>query len=225
MSIWSELSREALPGLGRVKRLLARLGHPEEGLPVIQVGGTHGKTSVIGMVESVLNAAGVPVGVVTSLDRPQPWTAARLQGEPLPPERLEGLVVQALRTWEDFVEVGRPTAQEAVLAAALAHFAAQEAALVLLERTIGGPWDPTNCVRPQLSLLTDVFPPEGAEWEAKGLVQSGVPLLTPVEDEAVVAVAEACQAAGAALSLVDARDVELLDLRWERAVWRSLTDP
>lgn len=225
MSIWSELSQEALPGLARVKRLLAHLGHPEEDLPVIHVAGTHGKTSVIGIIESVLKAANVAVGVVTSLDQPQPWAAARLQGEPLPPERLEALVIQAVRAWEEFEEVGRPTPREAVLAAALAHFAATEAELVLLERTIGGPWDPTNCVRPQLSLLTNIFPPEGAEWEVKGLVQPGVPLLTPVEDEALVALAEACQAAGAALSLVDARDVELLDLRWDRAVWRSLTDP
>ncbi len=225
MSIWSELAQEALPGLGRVKRLLAHLGHPEENLPVVHVAGTHGKTSVIGMIESVLQAAGVPVGVVTSLDQPQPWAAARLDGAPLLPERLEALVAQAVRGWEEFAEEGRPTAQEAVLAAALAHFAASETALVLLERTIGGPWDPINCVRPQLSLLTDVFPREGAEWEVRGLVQPGVPLLTPVEDEALVAVAEACRAAGGALSLVDVHDVELVELRWDRALWRSLADP
>ena len=224
MSIWAELSQEALPGLGRVRRLLAHLGHPEEGLPVVAVAGAHGKTSVIGILESVLNAAGIPVGVVTAPDHPHPWEAARLGGEPLPRARLEALVIQAVRPWEDFEELGRPTPQEAVLAAALAHFAAAEAELVLLERTIGGPWDPTNCLRPRLSLLTHVVPPESAEWEVKGLAQPGVPLLT-VEEEALVALAEACRAVGAALSLVDPQDVELLELRWDRAVWYSRSDP
>ncbi len=225
MSIWSELAQEALPGLGRMRRLLAHLGHPEEGLPVIQVAGTHGKTSVIGILESTLGVAGVQVGVVTSLDRPHPWEAARLAGKYLCSERLEPLVSQAVWPWEDFAEVGRPTPQEAVLAGALAYFAALKVELVLLERTVGGPWDPTNCVRPQLSLLTQVLPPANAEWEVRGLAQAGVPLLTTAEDEALLAVAEACQAAGAALSLVGSQDVKLVELGWDRAVWRSHSDP
>ncbi|MEN3009568.1 MAG: hypothetical protein ABDI20_01050 [Candidatus Bipolaricaulaceae bacterium] len=224
MSIWAELSPEALPGLARVRRLLERLGHPEAGLAAVHVAGAHGKTSVIVFLESILRAAGVPAGALTSSDPRRPWEAARLAGEPVARERLEALVAGAVRPWGDFVDVGRPTPQEAVFAAALAHFAAAGAALVLLERSLGGPWDPTNCVRSQLSLLTHVAPPENAEWEVQGLVQPGVPLLTTA-DEALVALAEACRATGAALSLVDPEDVELLELRWERAVWRSRSDP
>lgn len=225
MSIWAELSPEALPGLARVRRLLERLGHPEAGLAAVHVAGAHGKTSVIALLESVLRAAGVPAGALTSSDPERPWEAARLAGEPVARERLEALVARAVRPWAGFADVGRPTPQEAVFAAALAHFAAAGAALVLLERSLGGPWDPANCVRPQLSLLTHVAPPENAEWEVRGLAQPGVPLLTTAADAALVALAEACRATGAALSLVDPEDVELLELRWERAVWRSRSDP
>lgn len=225
MSIWSELSREALPGPGRTRELLARLGHPEEGLFAVHVAGTHGKTSVIEILESVLRVAGVPVGVITSFDRPRPWEAARFAGAPLPRERLEALVGQALRPFGDFGGLGRPTVQEAVFAAALAQFAAARAELVLLERHFGGPWDPANCVRPRLSLLTPVVPPESVEWEVKGLAQLGVPLLTTAADVSLLALAEACRSAGAALCLVDPDDVRLLELRWDRAVWHSRSDP
>ncbi len=53
--------------LGRLERLLERLGHPETRLPpVIHVAGTNGKGSVAAMLRAMLEADGQRVHVYTS---------------------------------------------------------------------------------------------------------------------------------------------------------------
>lgn len=227
---WEKLAREATPSFERMELLLSRLGDPQSGLFVIQVAGTHGKTSVISFLEAVFCAAGLRVGVCTSLDFPDPAQALRLQGERVSPIAVSALLSLALDPWEEFVfGPGRPTMYEALTAVALAHFAKAQADLVVLEASTGHRFDPTNFVRPWLSLLTRVEAGErtaALAWEAAKLARPGVPLLTTaVEDEALEAVARACRTSGAALALVDPEDVELLELRWDRAIWRSRSDP
>ncbi len=53
--------------LGRIERLLAALGHPEEHLPpLIHVAGTNGKGSTIAFMRAILEAADQRVHVYTS---------------------------------------------------------------------------------------------------------------------------------------------------------------
>ena len=53
--------------LGRVERLLARLGHPERRLPpVVHIAGTNGKGSVLAMLRAGLEAQGARVHAYTS---------------------------------------------------------------------------------------------------------------------------------------------------------------
>jgi dihydrofolate synthase/folylpolyglutamate synthase len=59
---------EVKPGLARIDRLLAHLGHPERNFPAIHVTGTNGKGSVVAMLSSIFEAAGYRVGRYTSPD-------------------------------------------------------------------------------------------------------------------------------------------------------------
>ena len=53
--------------LGRLKRLLASLGHPERHLPpIVHVAGTNGKGSTIAFMRAALEASWRPVHVMTS---------------------------------------------------------------------------------------------------------------------------------------------------------------
>jgi dihydrofolate synthase/folylpolyglutamate synthase len=53
--------------LGRIERLLARLGHPERRLPpVLHVAGTNGKGSTCAFARAIAEAAGLRVHVYTS---------------------------------------------------------------------------------------------------------------------------------------------------------------
>jgi dihydrofolate synthase/folylpolyglutamate synthase len=53
--------------LGRIERLLAKLGHPERRLPpVVHVAGTNGKGSTVAFLKAMLEAAGKRVHTYTS---------------------------------------------------------------------------------------------------------------------------------------------------------------
>ena len=53
-------------GLDRIKRLLQKLGNPQNQLKIIHVAGTNGKGSVCAMISSILQEAGYKVGLDTS---------------------------------------------------------------------------------------------------------------------------------------------------------------
>src|SRR3546814_20573350 len=68
MSDWSsDVCSSDLLSLGRVERLLARLGHPETRLaPVVHVAGTNGKGSLLAFLRAMLEAAEQRVQAYTS---------------------------------------------------------------------------------------------------------------------------------------------------------------
>jgi len=225
------------PGLERVRALLSRLGHPEGRFPSIHVGGTNGKGSVVAFLESVLLAGGIKVGAYTSPDLGDPTERVRVGREPIPGARLSELVREAILPLDELLSgPGRPTFFEAMTAAAFAHFAQQEVELALVEVGLGGRYDATSSLaRPLLTLVTsveedhrDFFGPGlgQAAWEKAGLARQGVPFITTEHKPEVLATfAQECREVGAALVLLDPDDVRPVELSWERAVWRSRTDP
>ena len=55
-----------IPTLKRMRRFLAELGNPEQGLHYIHVTGTNGKGSTVAMLRSMLLDSGLTVGSFTS---------------------------------------------------------------------------------------------------------------------------------------------------------------
>lgn len=140
--------------LGRIRRLLAALGHPERALPpVIHVAGTNGKGSVIAFMAAIAGAAGLKAHVYTSphlvrfAERIRP--AGRIIGE----ARLAALLAEC-----EAANAGKPiTFFEITTAAALLAFARTPADLTLLETGLGGRLDATNVVRrPAVTVITPV---------------------------------------------------------------------
>ena len=56
----------SIPGLGRTRELLRRMGNPEKELKFIHIVGTNGKGSTAAMLASVLQRAGYRTGLYTS---------------------------------------------------------------------------------------------------------------------------------------------------------------
>ena len=227
----------AHPGLGRVRWLLERLGCPEPAFPTIAVGGTNGRGAVLALLESVLSAAGIGVGTFSPCDPAGPVAGVRVGGSAVGKERLWALVAEAILPLDELVSgPGRPTLPEAVAAAAFAHFAREGVELALVEAPQGGRHDPAvSLSQPLLSLVAPVeedsrgrFGPGvgQAAWEEADLARPGVPFLTTEgKGEVLAAFAHRCREVGAALVLVDSTEMEPLELTWERAVWRSRSDP
>ena len=58
--------RSSIPGLERIRALLALMGDPQKDMKFIHVTGTNGKGSTCAMMASILRAAGYRTGLYTS---------------------------------------------------------------------------------------------------------------------------------------------------------------
>lgn len=79
-------------GLETIRALLARVGDPHRGYPVVHIGGTNGKGSTAAMTASMLQAAGHRVGLYTSPHLVDFRERIRVDGVMIPEARVSALV-------------------------------------------------------------------------------------------------------------------------------------
>jgi len=140
--------------LGRVERLLAALGNPQDELPpVVHVAGTKGKGSTVAAMRACLEAAGYRVHAYISPHLVHFHERIRLAGRLIEEEALIAL----LKECEDANGDAPITFFEITTAAAFLAFARSPADVVLLETGLGGRLDATNVVRrPAVTAITPV---------------------------------------------------------------------
>jgi dihydrofolate synthase / folylpolyglutamate synthase len=136
-------------GLGRMRRLLALLGDPQQRYEAVHVVGTNGKSTAARTVEALLLADGLHVGTTTS-PHVSGW-AERI--------RVDGREAD----FDDAIARVRPAAVdlgatqfEALTAAALAEFANAGVDVAVVEAGLGGRLDATNVLQTRVVLLTNV---------------------------------------------------------------------
>jgi len=140
--------------LGRIERLLTRLGHPEQNLPpVVHVAGTNGKGSAIAFLRAMLCAAGYRVHVYTSPHLIDFNERIVLDGHPID----DAALVALLKACEAANGETPITFFEITTAAAMLAFARAPADILLLETGLGGRLDATNVVaQPRLCAITPI---------------------------------------------------------------------
>src|SRR5215471_990875 len=140
--------------LGRIERLLAALGNPQDVLaPVVHVAGTKGKGSTVATMRACLEAAGYRVHAYISPHLVHFHERIRLAGRLIEEEALIALLEECERANKD----APITFFEITTAAAFLAFARTPADVVLLETGLGGRLDATNMVeRPLLTVLTPI---------------------------------------------------------------------
>ncbi|MEE9608518.1 MAG: folylpolyglutamate synthase/dihydrofolate synthase family protein, partial [Myxococcota bacterium] len=146
-------------GLAAVRRLLERLGNPQDGLAVVHVAGSKGKGSTALLAEALYRAAGQRVATFTSphLER---WTERfRIDAREVDGARLAG-ALERLRPHVDALRAEgpsrAPTFFDATTAAALLLFREANVRRVILEVGLGGRLDSTNVVTPAVACITSV---------------------------------------------------------------------
>jgi dihydrofolate synthase/folylpolyglutamate synthase len=140
--------------LGRVERLLASLGNPQDALPlVVHVAGTKGKGSTVAAMRACLEAAGYRVHAYISPHLVRFHERIRLAGQLIDEETLIALLEECERANRN----APITFFEITTAAAFLAFARTPADIVLLEVGLGGRLDATNVVRhPAVTAITPV---------------------------------------------------------------------
>ncbi len=185
--------------LGRIKRLLAALGSPEERAPpIIHVAGTNGKGSTIAFMRAILEAAGKRVHVYTSPHLVRFHERIRLGAEGGGKLVGDAELFAALKACEA-ANKGQPiTFFEVTTAAAFKLFSETPADYLLLETGLGGRFDATNVIaRPRAVVITPIsidHPEflgstiEKIAFEKAGIIKSGAPVIASVQAEEALAV-------------------------------------
>jgi len=140
--------------LGRMRRLLDRLGAPQNQLPpVVHVAGTNGKGSLVAYLRAIAEAAGYRVHAYTSPHLVRFNERIRVAGQ-----LIDDAALAALLERIEAINGGDPiTFFEITTAAAFCAFAEAPADLVLLETGLGGRLDATNVLpAPLLTAITPV---------------------------------------------------------------------
>jgi dihydrofolate synthase/folylpolyglutamate synthase len=140
--------------LGRVERLLAALGQPQDRLPpVVHVAGTNGKGSTVAFLRAIAEAAGLRVHAFTSPHLVRFAERIRVAGDLIGEDALTALLARI-----EAVNAGEPiTFFEITTAAALTAFAETPADLCLVEVGLGGRFDATNVfAQPAVTVITPI---------------------------------------------------------------------
>lgn len=209
----------ARPGLERITYLAERLGNPHRAFRSVHVAGTNGKGSTAAAIAAALQAAGFRVGLYTSPHLVRFHERIRVDGQPIGDQELAA-AMERVRPWAEEAacdpQVGRPTQFEVGTALAFDHFARQGVEWAVLEVGLGGRWDATNLVTPELAVITPIGHDHmnvlggslaAIAGEKAGIIKPGRPVvLAPQPPEALeVLVARARQVGAPVVQVVEGR--------------------
>ena len=136
--------RSSIPGLERIRALLALMGDPQKDMKFIHVTGTNGKGSTCAMMASILQAAGYRTGLYTSPFLIRFNERMQVDGRQITDDELCEITAQ-VRPLADSLDP-HPTEFEMVTAIAFAYFARHNCDIVVCEVGMGGEFDATNVI-------------------------------------------------------------------------------
>ncbi|WP_066050136.1 bifunctional folylpolyglutamate synthase/dihydrofolate synthase [Robertmurraya korlensis] len=180
------------PGLTRMEWMMDRLGHPEENIHSVHIGGTNGKGSTVTFLRSILEEQGYSVGTFTSPYFEQFNERISVNGKPISNDDIVHLVnvIKPLSDELEQTELGGPTEFEVITAMSLYYFGrCNPVDVVLYEVGLGGRFDSTNIISPLLSIITSIGldhtailgdTHEKIAFEKAGIIKRDVPIVTAV---------------------------------------------
>ncbi len=138
-----------------LKKLLAKLGNPQDRLEFIHVAGTNGKGSVSAMLASILRASGKVCGLYTSPFIEVFNERMSINGENISDDDLARIATSVKQEIDTLgVEI---SVFAQITAMAFLYFAEKKCDIVVLETGLGGRLDATNVIPPaQLSIITKI---------------------------------------------------------------------
>ena len=187
-------------GLETVSALLSELGNPQRRFHALHVAGTNGKGSVAAMTASILQAAGVRVGLYTSPHFLDFCERIKIQGIDVPHDRVVDLFarVQALPSF-----LVQPTFFEVATVMAFQYFAEEKVDIAVVEVGMGGRFDATNVCHSLGTIITNVsFDHErylgsslpDIAFEKAGIIKRRVPVVVgPAERDVYTVLQERAQ--------------------------------
>ncbi|MCQ2052667.1 MAG: bifunctional folylpolyglutamate synthase/dihydrofolate synthase [archaeon] len=175
-------------GLENTKTLLQKLGHPEDSFRKIHIAGSDGKGSTSAMIASILNEAGVKTGLFTSPHIINFNERITVSGKEISDVDLKTMARIIRPIVDDMSGLGmKCTFFEVTSALAFLYFKEQKVEYAVIETGMGGRFDATNVITPDVSIITNISMEhvqylgdtiEKIATEKAGIIKKGVPVVT-----------------------------------------------
>jgi dihydrofolate synthase/folylpolyglutamate synthase len=147
-------------GLDRMRRMMTVLGSPERRFDAIHVLGTNGKSSTTRMTAAILERHGLTTGAYLSPHLVSYRERVRVGERELDADAFAAAIARATRASErvnrTLAEDDHVTQFELLTAAALWQIAEQGVQVAVVEAGLGGRYDATSVIEPQVTVLTNV---------------------------------------------------------------------
>jgi dihydrofolate synthase/folylpolyglutamate synthase len=128
------------------------LGNPENKFQSIHIAGTNGKGSTSHFIASILQSAGLKVGLYTSPHLKDFRERIKINGEMIPQQYVVDFVEKHKNNFEKI----QPSFFEMTVGLAFDYFAFQQVDLAIIEVGLGGRLDSTNVISPICSVITNI---------------------------------------------------------------------
>lgn len=152
--IFSFSSLKARPSLDRIKELMRLSGEPQNSFKSVHVAGTNGKGSVSTYISSVLTESGYRTGLYTSPHVVSFRERIRVDGEMISESDVARITEGLVPLVESMTE--KPTVFDLITAVSFIYFKELSCDFAVLECGLGGKFDSTNIVSPELSVLCSI---------------------------------------------------------------------
>ena len=174
-------------GLERITEITDALGKPQNFYRTIHVTGTNGKGSVCAMLTEILRTAGFKVGLFTSPHLESYRERIQVDGENIPEA---DFAEEIFRVKDCNVPC---THFEALTAAAFDYFRRRGVDIAVVEVGLGGTWDSTNIITPEVAVITNVARDhenilgdiDNIARNKAGIIKPNVPTVTGVDGQAL----------------------------------------
>lgn len=153
LPMFSTQGKKALnPTLEQTKMLCEAMKHPETKFKSIHIAGTNGKGSTSHIIAAALQTAGYKTGLYTSPHLIDLRERIRINGTIIE----EFQVVAFLNHFWEIIQSVKPSYFELNVAMAFWIFAKEKVDVAVIETGLGGRWDSTNVINPELSVITNI---------------------------------------------------------------------
>jgi dihydrofolate synthase/folylpolyglutamate synthase len=175
-------------GLENPAKLLAVLGEPHNSFRSIHIAGTNGKGSTAAIIASILRKNNISVGLFTSPHLASFTERIKINNIPISENEVISLTTHIRDTINN--SGIQPTFFEFVTALAFFYFAQKKVDWCVIEVGMGGRFDATNILLPEISVITNVgidhseFLGKGIPdiaYEKAGIIKQKTPVVTGVK--------------------------------------------
>lgn len=162
--------------------LCESLGNPQHKFKSIHIAGTNGKGSVSHMLAAVLQTCGYKTGLYTSPHLKDFRERIKVNGAMIEEE----FVIDFTERIKSQIDKVEPSFFEITVAMAFEYFAKQEVDIAVIETGLGGRFDSTNIITPELSVITNIGwdhmnilgdSLEKIAFEKAGIIKNSVPVV------------------------------------------------